>query len=264
MIYICKNHINILLLILFNMTTNNEPIVISKETIKRLINDIKDLRKSPLNDEGIYYKHDESNMLIGYAYICGPKDSVYFGGNYFYKFEFPYDFPHTPPKVTFMNVDGTTRFHPNMYMNGKICLSILNTWRGEQWTGCQSIRTILLTILSILDDKPLLHEPGVTESHKDFDTYNKIIKYKNFEFSINEILLNKVTNILFYTDLFKDEIKSQFHKNIGELTTNINILRDVNSEPVKTGLYNLSTIINWKKVYSDFNSIKYKIDKGNK
>ena len=45
------------------------------------------IQKSPLDSEGIYYKHDESNMLLGYAYICGPKDSMYFGGNYFYKFE---------------------------------------------------------------------------------------------------------------------------------------------------------------------------------
>jgi ubiquitin-protein ligase len=67
-------------------------------------------------------------MLLGYAYICGPKDSMYFGGNYFYKFEFPYDYPHRPPKMTFMNTDGKTRFHPNMYKTGKICLSILNTW----------------------------------------------------------------------------------------------------------------------------------------
>jgi len=59
-------------------------IIISKETTKRLIKDVKDLIKSPLDEEGIYYKHDETNILKGYAYICGPKDSVYFGGNYFY------------------------------------------------------------------------------------------------------------------------------------------------------------------------------------
>ena len=238
------------------MSQINESVLISRETTKRLIGDIRDLRKSPLHDEGIYYKHDESNMLLGYAYICGPNDSMYFGGNYFYKFEFPYDFPHRPPKVSFMNIDGKTRFHPNMYRSGKMCLSILNTWKGDQWTGCQSIRSILLTILSILDDKPLLHEPGFTESHKDCERYNKIIKYRNFDFSINQIITNKVTSISFYTDLFKEDIISQFHKNKDKLVTIIEELKDLDIEEIKTGIYNLCVSINWKNVYSDFNLIK--------
>jgi ubiquitin-protein ligase len=248
------------------MNDNNESVVITRETVKRLISDIRDLRKSPLDNEGIYYKHDESNMLLGYAYICGPPDSTYFGGNYFYKFEFPYDFPHRPPKVTFMNSDGRTRFHPNMYKSGKMCLSILNTWQGDQWTGCQSIRSILLTIVSILDDKPLLHEPGMTLHSQDFQNYNKIIQHVNFDFSINKILANKITSIKFYTESFKDEIISQFHKNEDELTNYINKLNyAVNTKIIRTRIYNLNESINWKLVYTDFNKIKlkYKIDTGN-
>lgn len=44
--------------------------------------------KNPLETEGIYYKHDESNILKGYVYICGPKDTLYFGGNYFLRLHF--------------------------------------------------------------------------------------------------------------------------------------------------------------------------------
>lgn len=53
--------------------------------------------------------------------------------------------------------------HPNMYKNRKVCVSILNTWRGEQWSGCQTIKSVLLTLMSLLDSKPLLNEPGITE-----------------------------------------------------------------------------------------------------
>jgi ubiquitin-conjugating enzyme E2 Z len=238
------------------MSENNQSVVVSRDTVKRLINDIKDIRKSPLDSEGIYYKHDDTNLLLGYAYICGPKDSMYFGGNYFYKIDFPYDYPHRPPKMTFMNKDGKTRFHPNMYKKGKICLSILNTWKGDQWTGCQSIRSILLTIVSILDNNPLLHEPGFTEAHIDCKRYNKIIQYKNFDFSINNIMLNKVTDIVFYTDLFKDEIYSQFNKNKENLMQLLDSMKDTTNENVITGIYGLNEDINWTRICSDFNSIK--------
>jgi len=238
------------------MSESNNSVTVTKETVKRLISDIRDLRKSPLDNEGIYYKHDETNMLIGYAYICGPKDSVYFGGNYFYKFEFPYDFPHRPPKVKFINADGKTRFHPNMYRGGKVCLSILNTWKGDQWTGCQSIRSILLTIVSILDANPLLHEPGYTEMHGDCERYNKIIKYRNFDFSINSVLDDDVCeDMKFYTSLFKEDIVSQYKKNKDDLTTIILEMKDNGIEHVRTGIYHLDEHINWKTAYNCFKAI---------
>ena len=43
----------------------------------RLIEDIKEITKNPLENQGIYYKHDETNMLVGYAMIIGPDDTPY-------------------------------------------------------------------------------------------------------------------------------------------------------------------------------------------
>ncbi len=162
---------------------NENIIVLSRNTIKRIISDVKDLMKSPLEDQGIYYHHDEDDILKGYAVITGPKDSLYYGGSYLYTFTFPRDYPHSPPVAYYHTNDGETRFHPNMYKSGKVCLSILNTWRGEPWSGCQTIRSVLLTILSVFDDKPFLHEPGITEVHPHFQQYHDIIFYKNLSFS---------------------------------------------------------------------------------
>ena len=252
------------------MSINNvkemENIVISKETTKRLVKDIRDLIKSPLHDEGIFYKHHESNILKGYAYILGPKDSMYSFGNYFFEFNFPSDYPHRPPKVVFLNQDGKTRFHPNMYKSGKMCLSILNTWKGEQWSGCQTIRSILVTILSIMDNEPLLHEPGITKNHYDFEKYNLIIYYKNIDFSIN-IVLNENKNIgfPFYDcyNLFSTEIKNNFINHYSEIKSNCEKYKDKPFQ-IKTTLYGLNENINWKNCYKDLISIKDKIDKDNK
>ena len=40
---------------------------------------------------------------------------------------------------------------------------VLNTWKGEQWTGCNTIKSILLILCSLLnDDTALLNEPGIS------------------------------------------------------------------------------------------------------
>ena len=39
-------------------------------------------------------------------------------------------YPFEPPKVLILTVDGRTRINPNLYANGKVCLSILGTWSG--------------------------------------------------------------------------------------------------------------------------------------
>ena len=89
-------------------------VFISKETISRLLKDVKQIIKNPLTDNGIYYIHDDTNMMKGYALIIGPEDTPYFGGYYFFMFDFPTDYPFSPPTVTYMTNDGVTRFNPNL------------------------------------------------------------------------------------------------------------------------------------------------------
>lgn len=62
--------------------------VISKETIQRLLKDVKNIIKNPLIDNGIHYYHDEEDMMKGYALIIGPEDTPYFGGYYFLNLNF--------------------------------------------------------------------------------------------------------------------------------------------------------------------------------
>jgi len=235
---------------------SSDTVVLSRETTKRLIKDVREMIKNPLDEDGIYYKHDDTNILQGYAYISGPSESQYIGGNYFFKFKFPSDYPHQPPKVLFMTSDGFTRFHPNMYKNGKMCLSVLNTWRGDQWTGCQSIRTILLTIISIMDNYPLLHEPGFTMKHQDVEKYNKIILYRNIDYCITDIINNIENETNIYNNLFKDNIISEFKKKQSEVLSILEKNKDEKSYLIKTGIYSLNIKIDWSETYDKFIKIK--------
>ena len=79
----------------------NKNVIISKETISRLLRDVKNIIKNPLTDNGIHYIHDEVDMLKGYALIIGPSDTPYFAGNYLFELQYPTDYPHSPPVVTY-------------------------------------------------------------------------------------------------------------------------------------------------------------------
>ena len=235
---------------------DEKPIKISQASAKRLISDIKSIIKEPLEKQGIYYKHDEVDMLKGYAMIIGPADSVYENGYYFFEFNFPTDYPFSPPKLKYCTNDGCTRFHPNLYKNGKVCLSILNTWRGPAWTSCQTISTILLTLLSILDNSPLLNEPGVTETYKDVPIYNEIIRYKNIEFSILEIMKEDSRYRPKQFNVFLEPITKHFEENkerIKEIISEKKLIFPL--QVYKTSIYSLTTTIDYESLLKKYNRI---------
>lgn len=192
-------------------------VFISKETITRLLRDIKQIIKNPLTENGIYYIHDDVDMMKGYALIIGTADTPYFGGNYFFEFEYPRDYPHSPPKVKYCTNGGRVRFNPNLYTCGKVCVSLLNTWRGDQWTSCQTISTVLLTLCTLLCDNPLLNEPGVSKGHTDMKSYNEIIQYANIDIAICDIIEKKEGIYMPFFDHFYSNVKANFIKNYDKL-----------------------------------------------
>jgi ubiquitin-conjugating enzyme E2 Z len=216
----------------------NEIKVISKDTIKRLLSDVKAIMKNPLTENGIYYIHDDTDMMKGYAMVVGPEDTPYFGGFYFFKIVYPTDYPHTPPKVTYHTNGDNIRFNPNLYKCGKVCISILNTWRGEQWTSCQTISTMLLTLCTLLCKNPLLNEPGVSISSSDCIKYDKIIEYKNIELAMLAMFHKKVGIYPERFDIFYPFVKENFEKNKNKVLEFLKKKKSI-KETVNTGMYSM-------------------------
>ncbi|KAI9592779.1 ubiquitin-conjugating enzyme/RWD-like protein [Syncephalis fuscata] len=86
--------------------------------------------------------------------------------------EFPRQYPSVPPVVRIITTDGgQTRFNPNLYADGKVCLSILGTWTGsagEQWSSAHGVSSVLLSIQSIMSETPTggnLKSKTSTEKH---------------------------------------------------------------------------------------------------
>ena len=147
---------------------------------KRILVDIKNYKKSELENCGIYCHFNDENIHQCYAMIIGPKDTPYANGFYYFDINFTKNYPMEPPKVKFITYGKKIRFNPNLYVEGKVCLSILGTWNGPGWTSCCTLNTVLLSIQSLLHEHPIQNEPGWEKCSDERSTsYNKVIEYGN-------------------------------------------------------------------------------------
>ena len=225
------------------MTTN---------AIKRIITkDIKEINKNKLNEQGIFIEFNEANILEAKAMIIGPEDSVYEGGILFFKIFFPKNYPYAPPDVCYISRN-RVRIHPNLYTrhhktgHGKVCLSILGTWSGPKWTSIMDVSTIMLTIQSLLDKNPLLHEPGVTKSIY-INSFNKIIEHEN----IKTLFLMNTFSIPEGFEIFKAAIEMNMNKNKDKIFDKIQKKKDI-KENIKLGVYQLDYNINYSNLTDIF------------
>ena len=191
-------------------------------------------------------------MLQGHALIIGPGETLYNYGYYLFEFNFSKKYPFEPPKVVYLTNEHEIRFHPNLYRNGKVCLSLLNTWRGEQWTSCQTIRTILLNLVTLFHNKPLLNEPGIKEDYKYFKDYNRMIKFSNYNTAVLSVLKEKIYKTI--SQKFSETFKEKYLKNKDKILEHLKQLKENEKvETVSIGIYSRMTCnIDYNKLYDLF------------
>tara|TARA_Y100000816_G_scaffold208638_1_gene154437 strand:+ start:91 stop:822 length:732 start_codon:yes stop_codon:yes gene_type:complete len=239
--------------------------VLTKNAVQRIAKDVKYIMNNPITN--IYYKHDTETITKGYALILGNNETPYCYGNYLFKFTFPDNYPYEPPKLKFLTSDGSMRFHPNLYINGQVCLSIINTWNGEGWTSCNNINSILLILISIFDKNSLTFEPGIHVDHYNVKKYDILVGFKNIEYTIikqikllenlDENKLNSANEKCLF--LFKDEIISNFKNNIEIINNNLQSLKEQfdrkHSNLITISSYCLNFSLDFDKLKKDLNNL---------
>ena len=180
---------------------------------KRILREFSSLQKSlPFNYEtSIFFRYCEDSINKIKFLIIGPKDTPYQDGCYIFDMLLPTSYPLTNPRVNFLTTGkGTVRFNPNLYNNGKVCLSLLGTWQGETWNENSTILQVLVSIQSlILIDHPYFNEPGYQSSYgtpSGMETsrkYNEEVQSNNIRWAIIDNILNPVPE-------FADIIKTHF------------------------------------------------------
>ncbi|PSC72558.1 baculoviral IAP repeat-containing 6-like isoform X2 isoform A [Micractinium conductrix] len=125
----------------------------------------------------IFVVADETNSNLWKALITGPDSTPYAGGCFLFDIYFPPDYPRVPPKVEIRTTGGgSVRFNPNLYSDGKVCLSLLGTWqgsRGEAWSAEYStVLQVLVSIQSLIFvDEPWYNEPGYEQRADDANSH---------------------------------------------------------------------------------------------
>ncbi|XP_028402883.1 ubiquitin-conjugating enzyme E2 G2 [Dendronephthya gigantea] len=122
--------------------------------LKRLMAEYKQLTLNP--PEGIIAGPvNEENFFEWEALIMGPEGTPFEDGVFTAKIVFPTDYPLSPPKMKFVS----DMFHPNVYPDGRVCISILHApgddpmgyeTSAERWSPVQSVEKILLSVVSML------------------------------------------------------------------------------------------------------------------
>jgi len=78
----------------------------------------------------------DADDLLNFKLIISPDEGFYKGGRFIFQFKVNPNYPHDPPKVKCE----TRVYHPNIDLEGNVCLNILR----EDWKPVLTIETIVL------------------------------------------------------------------------------------------------------------------------
>lgn len=184
-----------------SFSSSNNP---SSAKVTRITKELSDLANSlPISaTNSILVRYDQSRMDVVKILIFGSAETPYAHGAFEYDMYIGDDYPNNPPQVNLMTTgNGTVRFNPNLYACGKVCLSLLGTWRGngnENWKpNMSTILQVLISIQSIIMTEDVYYnEPGFegskssSEGKKLNEGYSNIVKYANVKFAMVEALKN--------------------------------------------------------------------------
>tara|TARA_B110001469_G_C9574525_1_gene284916 strand:+ start:144 stop:1088 length:945 start_codon:yes stop_codon:yes gene_type:complete len=229
------------------------------KSIKRICNiDIKryNNEKKLLNDMGIFVHFNEDDIMKCKAMIIGPEDTPYGYGMLFFDITFTSNYPFNPPKVKYIS-NSITRIHPNLYVNGKVCLSILGTWSGPGWVPTMNIISLLTTIQSLLTSNPIEHEPHFEkETGPRSIQYIKIINYERFR----SLIIDRYDNLRPDLQYFKNDIIKSLQKNNTKILELLDKQSVVNEGTIYSNIYSIHINTDWKSINDKIKNILHKND----
>lgn len=116
--------------------------------------------------------------------MFGAPGTIYEGGYFKAKMKFPETYPMEPPSMVMMQ----PMWHPNIYENGTLCISILHPpgedatsgeLASERWNPSQTVATVLLSVVSMLSE-PNVSSPANVDAgvmyRNNREEYDRLVR----------------------------------------------------------------------------------------
>jgi ubiquitin-conjugating enzyme E2 M len=128
-------------------TRNSGATVVKKKTPGELRcqNDIANLDTG----DAATVKFPKENDLTNFELYVTPDTGYWKGATYKFTFDIPSDYPHKPPKV----LCKTKIYHPNIDLEGNVCLNILR----EEWKPVLELNSVIFGVIY------LFYEPNAND-----------------------------------------------------------------------------------------------------
>ncbi|CCC67152.1 hypothetical protein NCAS_0A05940 [Naumovozyma castellii] len=150
----------------------------------RLQRDIDDLELPPTVSLTICISPTDPSSLDNplLDVIISPDEGYYKNGHFRFSLEFNDNYPMEPPKVVCRN----RIYHPNIDVQGKVCLNILR----EDWSPALDLQSIIVGLLFLFlepNAKDPLNTDAAAVFSKDSNAFAKFVRKTMEGYSLNSV-----------------------------------------------------------------------------
>lgn len=138
----------------YDKIARNRAMLTSGKTLVKEANKCHKGLPYPSVNASIFVCFAEERMDLCRVIVTGPVDTPYAHGLFVFDVFFPPSYPQVAPMVTFMTTGGgQVRFNPNLYVDGKVCISLLGSTNAsdesQRWNpNVSSLAQVMLSIQS--------------------------------------------------------------------------------------------------------------------
>ncbi|KYN08640.1 PREDICTED: (E3-independent) E2 ubiquitin-conjugating enzyme UBE2O [Cyphomyrmex costatus] len=180
---------------------------------------------------GVWVKGFEDRIDLYSVMFHGPEKTPYEDGLFLFDFQLSADYPAAPPLCHYISYC-SDRLNPNLYEDGKVCVSLLGTWSGrgtEVWTNSSTLLQVIVSIQGlILVNEPYFNEAGFEkqkgsqQGRENSRMYNEMVVLK---------LVQAQTKLLLHPPpVFKDIIIAHFKKHAEKLLQRLELWMEISEQ----------------------------------
>ena len=180
---------------------------------------------------GIWVKGFEDRIDLYSVMFRGPEKTPYEDGLFLFDFQLSADYPAAPPLCHYISYCND-RLNPNLYEDGKVCVSLLGTWSGrgtEVWTSSSTLLQVIVSIQGlILVPEPYFNEAGFEkqkgsqQGRENSRMYNEMVVLK---------LVQAQTKLLQHPPpVFKDIIIEHFKRHAKKLLQRLDLWMEISEQ----------------------------------